>query len=75
MTSAETTIRPATVADLDTIVRHRRRMFWEMGCREDEALDAMEATSTPSSRPASRMARIEDGWRRPQGERSQAVAW
>jgi GNAT superfamily N-acetyltransferase len=40
-------IREATVADLSTIMRHRRGMFSDMGFCDDAALDAMEATSTP----------------------------
>ena len=40
-------IREATAADLGTIMRHRRRMFIEMGFRDERALDAMEATSAP----------------------------
>ncbi len=40
-------IRKATVADLATIMRHRRGMFSDMGFCDDAALDAMEATSAP----------------------------
>ena len=40
-------IREATVADLTTIMRHRRGMFYDMGFRDRAALDAMEATSAP----------------------------
>jgi GNAT superfamily N-acetyltransferase len=40
-------IREATVADLATIMRHRRAMFFDMGFCDNAALDAMEATSTP----------------------------
>jgi len=40
-------IREATAADLETIMRHRRRMFIEMGFRDETALVAMEATSAP----------------------------
>jgi GNAT superfamily N-acetyltransferase len=46
MTTADTRIRMATVADVDIIVGHRRRMFQEMGCQDDAALDAMQATSS-----------------------------
>ena len=56
MGSAETRIRQATVADLGTIVRHRRCMFSEMGFREEAALDAMERTSVPFIKAA-----LEDG--------------
>jgi hypothetical protein len=38
-------IREATVADLTTIMRHRRGMFYDMGFCDKAALDAMEATS------------------------------
>lgn len=40
-------IREATVADLTTIMRHRRGAFYDMGFRDEAALDAMEATSAP----------------------------
>ncbi len=40
-------IREATVADLITIMRHRRRVFYDMGICDKAALDAMEATSAP----------------------------
>lgn len=40
---ARTAIREATVADLDTVLRHRRLMFEDMGHREAAALDAMVA--------------------------------
>jgi GNAT superfamily N-acetyltransferase len=40
-------IREATVADLATIMHHRRGMFSDMGFCDNAALDAMEATSAP----------------------------
>ena len=40
-------IREATVADLTTIMRHRRGMFYDMGYCDKAALDAMEAISAP----------------------------
>jgi GNAT superfamily N-acetyltransferase len=40
-------IREATVADLATIMRHRRGMFSDMGFCDKAAFDAMEATSAP----------------------------
>ena len=43
----ETVIREATVADLATIMHHRRGMFSDMGFCDETALDAMEATSAP----------------------------
>ncbi|MDD5766275.1 MAG: GNAT family N-acetyltransferase [Candidatus Marinimicrobia bacterium] len=47
MDSAVVRIREATVSDLETIIRHRRCMFSEMGFTEKAALDAMAATSAP----------------------------
>ena len=41
------TIREATSADLDVVMRHRRSMFADMGNRERAALDAMDASSRP----------------------------
>ena len=41
------TIRPATAQDIETILRHRRRMFEDMGFVDPKALDAMTAISTP----------------------------
>jgi GNAT superfamily N-acetyltransferase len=38
-------IREATVTDLATIIRHRRGMFSDADFCDDNALDAMEATS------------------------------
>jgi GNAT superfamily N-acetyltransferase len=43
----EMLIREATVADLATIMRHRRAMFSDLGFCDEAALDAMEATSAP----------------------------
>jgi GNAT superfamily N-acetyltransferase len=40
-------IRPATLADAETIAAHRRAMFYEMGYRDDAALDAMVAAFLP----------------------------
>jgi len=36
------TIRAATVADVPTLVRHRRMMWWDMGRQDVAALDRME---------------------------------
>lgn len=41
------TIRGATPAGLDVVMRHRRSMFADMGDRERAALDAMDASSRP----------------------------
>jgi GNAT superfamily N-acetyltransferase len=40
-------LRHAGVADLETVMHHRRCMFREMGFLDEAALDAMEATSAP----------------------------
>jgi GNAT superfamily N-acetyltransferase len=48
---ARTVIREAMVADLDTVLRHRRLMFEDMGHRKAAALDAMiEACRAPLAR-------------------------
>ena len=43
----EITIRQATVADIEQIVTHRRRMFEDMGNQDLEALTNMEASFRP----------------------------
>ena len=40
-------IRPATPQDLEVVLYHRRRMFEDMGFTDQEALQAMLASSTP----------------------------
>jgi GNAT superfamily N-acetyltransferase len=40
-------IRPATVADIDVILHHRRNMFAEMGNGSDKERDAMVAAARP----------------------------
>jgi len=40
-------IRPGTIEDAETIAAHRRAMFFEMGHRDKEALDAMTAAFLP----------------------------
>lgn len=57
----EYSLRTATVADLPTIMRHRRRMFSDMGFRDDASLDAMEATSAPYIRAGLESGRYR-GW-------------
>ncbi len=47
MRENDTLIREATVADLATIMHHRRGMFFDMGFSDEVALEAMEATSAP----------------------------
>jgi GNAT superfamily N-acetyltransferase len=41
------TIRPGTAGDAETIVEHRRAMFFEMGYREQELLNSMSASFRP----------------------------
>jgi GNAT superfamily N-acetyltransferase len=41
------TIRPATTADVELIVHHRREMFRAMGFLDDAALERMAATCRP----------------------------
>lgn len=38
----EVAIRPATAANISTLIRHRRMMWWDMGRRDQEALELME---------------------------------
>lgn len=40
-------IRTGTLEDVETIAAHRRAMFWDMGHRDGEALDAMTAAFLP----------------------------
>jgi GNAT superfamily N-acetyltransferase len=40
-------IRPCTSADAETIVAHRRAMFYEMGHRDEHALDTMSDAFRP----------------------------
>lgn len=40
-------VRPATPDDLETVLRHRRRMFEDMGHTDGAALEAMLRSSTP----------------------------
>ncbi len=40
-------IRPATSRDLEAVLYHRRRMFEDMGFTDQQALEAMLASSTP----------------------------
>jgi GNAT superfamily N-acetyltransferase len=39
-------IRAAAEADIPLLLRHRRLMWWDMGRREEAALDLMEAASS-----------------------------
>jgi GNAT superfamily N-acetyltransferase len=38
-------IRPARVPDVEDLIRHRRMMWSELGCRDKTALDLMEAAA------------------------------
>jgi ribosomal protein S18 acetylase RimI-like enzyme len=40
-------IRPGTLADAETVVAHRRAMFFEMGYRDEQALDKMSDAFQP----------------------------
>jgi GNAT superfamily N-acetyltransferase len=39
------TIRPATVVDIPILIRHRRMMWWDMGRRDETALEWMDAAA------------------------------
>jgi GNAT superfamily N-acetyltransferase len=45
-------IRPAKLSDIATLVRHRRMMWWEMGRRDETALDLMEVAASEYFRAA-----------------------
>ncbi len=47
MSDARIRIREGTPDDLPLVLRHRRGMFRDMGDRDEERLDAMEAVSAP----------------------------
>jgi GNAT superfamily N-acetyltransferase len=53
---SELAIRRATASDIDTLVAHRRGMFYDMGYRDEAALGAMSAKFRPWLR-----ARMEEG--------------
>jgi GNAT superfamily N-acetyltransferase len=38
-------IRPATINDIPTLLRHRRMMWWDMGRHDEAALDLMEKSA------------------------------
>lgn len=42
----EVTIRPATVEDIPILLRHRRMMWWDMGRRDERALELMDAAAS-----------------------------
>ncbi|HSY12666.1 MAG TPA: GNAT family N-acetyltransferase [Verrucomicrobiae bacterium] len=39
---AQVAIRPAVAADIPLLIRHRRMMWWDMGRRDEAALELME---------------------------------
>ena len=41
----ELRIRRASLLDVPTLIRHRRSMWWELGRRDEAALDLMEAAA------------------------------
>jgi len=43
---SEVSIRAATAADIPVLLRHRRMMWWDMGRRDELALDVMSAAAT-----------------------------
>lgn len=43
---AQVAIREATSTDIPTLIRHRRRMWWDMGRRDEAALELMEQAAT-----------------------------
>jgi ribosomal protein S18 acetylase RimI-like enzyme len=43
---AQLVIREATTADIPVLLRHRRLMWWDMGQRDELALDQMERAAT-----------------------------
>jgi ribosomal protein S18 acetylase RimI-like enzyme len=43
---AQLTIREATTSDVSVLLRHRRLMWWDMGQRDELALDRMERAAT-----------------------------
>jgi hypothetical protein len=60
-------IREATVADLTTIMRHRRGAFYDMGFCDKAALDAIEATSAPFIKTGLEEGHTENGWGKQRG--------
>lgn len=43
---AQTLIRQATSSDIPVLLRHRRMMWWDMGRRDESALEMMERAAT-----------------------------
>jgi GNAT superfamily N-acetyltransferase len=55
----EITLRQASPEDLEVVLHHRRAMFEDMGYKDIQALDAMEASSGPFFAQA-----LAEGWYR-----------
>ena len=43
---AQTLIRQATSSDIPVLLRHRRMMWWDIGRRDEKALEMMERAAT-----------------------------
>jgi len=41
----EVTVRTATAADIDVLLRHRRRMWWDVGRRDEAVLELMQVAA------------------------------
>ncbi len=48
----EVKIRPAKLSDIAALIRHRRMMWWELGRRDETALDLMELAANEYFRAA-----------------------
>jgi len=61
----EVSVRPATAADLETILRYRQAMFQDMGHRDGKRLAEMRGSSEAYLRRAlaDGTYHITDGWR------------
>lgn len=43
---SQLTIRAATVAEIPMLLRHRRMMWWDLGRRDQAALDLMDTAAS-----------------------------
>ena len=48
----EMKIRPAKLSDITALIRHRRMMWWELGRRDETALDLMQVAADEYFRAA-----------------------